>query len=267
MEQKHIDPTQVQLFRQPVGEVEISLPCGLLLEDGIAHNAKITPMTGKDRKDMADPANQRNGAKVITNLLANRLTQLGPYSFPVPIKAVRQLLAGDRDFIIYELHKISNPGKEALEGVIVCPSRECQAQVEFEIPYSDIEVTPMPQEYQEQVHPDKQCRYWTFKDDDWGIDAAFRFVDGSLQEAVAPKLRKNVVEGEYALFAKMLLGWNGLKALSVQQIETLPNPVVVMIENALAERKFGPKFDPHIVCSECGMAIRGGVDFSSFLFR
>jgi len=262
--EKNVDPSGVQLYKKPVGEVEIYLPCGLFHDGEVYREAKISPLTARDRKDLAEARN--NPAKAITKLLTNRLTVVGPFSRPIPDYVINKLLSGDRDFIIYQLHRITDPNKTELEATLQCSARGCGAQFEFVIPFSEIKIKEMSDTIS--IYDEKKTRYWEFESVEWEVKAKFRFVDGKIQEAIAPRLRSNPVEGEYLLFSKMLLEWNGLTSLTMDQIESLPEPLIREIEKSLTEKaKYGPDFDVKIMCPECGTVMRGGIDFSTFLFR
>jgi len=262
----NVDPSGVQLYKMPAGESEITLPCGLLIEGEIEKSVKISPMTGKDRKDMADPALRNNPAKIITKILKNRLIQIGDFKFPsIPDKLIRSLLAGDRDYLLMKIHQLGNKERE-FKANITC--EKCGETFEILMDYDEIPVREMDEDAQKMIDHGKKVRYWEFIDEDWGINAKFRYIDGTIQEAVAPKLRQNIVEGEYMIFAKMIIEWNGLTSLTVKQIEDFPRVLVEMIENVMKEHKFGPSFDTQaFVCPMCGANTEGGIDFTSFLFR
>jgi len=265
----NVDPSGVQLFKRPVGDAEITLPCGLLIDGEIVKEARISPMTGKDRKDLVSPTMRNNPAKIISRLIENRLLELGEHKAPgIPRKYIKAMLAGDRDFILMKLHQISNPTEADLETIITCPARRCGEEFEVTIPYEQIKLREMPSELQEQIDAKKNVRFWAFESEAWGVKARFRFMDGKMQEDVAPKLRQNVVEGEYMIFAKMILDWNGLTSLTISQIEELPKALIEEVENSLGEHQYGPDFEDQVfVCPSCGMTIKGGIDFSSFLFQ
>jgi len=263
----NVDPSGVQLFRKPVGEVEIDLPCGLLIDGEVYKKAVITPLTGRDRKAMVDQKSRSNPSKVVTKLLTNRLLSLGPYKHPVADVRIKALLSGDREYIVYKLYEITDPTRKDLEATLQCQNRACGSNFEFNVPFDEVKVIRMTDADQERIHDGKKTRYWEFEDEEWAVKAKFRYVDGKIQEQVSPRLASNPVEGEYMLFSKMILEWNGLTSLTMDQIETLPEPLIRKVEKALADHKLGPDMDLNIVCPECGVATRGGLDFTTFLFR
>src|ERR1035438_6672296 len=101
-------------------EFEVELPVGYIDPDGRPHRTvHLRKMTGQEEALLADRKLRQNGAKLITEVLANCVRRLGDIA-PVTRQIISQLSSPDRNFLLLELRKITF-GQE-LESTYVCPS-------------------------------------------------------------------------------------------------------------------------------------------------
>jgi len=255
---------EIKLFKEPIRERQFTLPCGLLFSGELIKEVSLTPMTAKDRKEAADPAMRNNGGKLISKLLANRITKIGEEKPTMDM--IRRMLTADRDFLLLKLCDITYPNKP-IEATFSCSNSRCGEKFDLEIPLDEIEVLEMPEEYQDNIYPGKNVRYFDFDLPEWEVKAKFQFPDGRIQEAVATRLRQNMAEGEQIIFSKMILEWNGISSIAVAQLDTFPMELISEIEKAVSGHTYGPKFNKSMICPSCGQENEGGLDISGFLFR
>src|SRR5438128_8588644 len=101
-------------------EFEVELPIGHLDADGRLHRtAALRKMTGRDEAIMADKTNRNNGARMITELLANCLVRLGNIERP-GAKITQALYSADRHFLLLKLREITFGPQ--MQGSYSCPT-------------------------------------------------------------------------------------------------------------------------------------------------
>lgn len=252
---------QKALFKQTVKEGNFTLPCGLLTEDGERiKDVLLTPLTVEDRKKATDN-NSKNMGKIVSELLLARIKKLGGQP-PTPIQ-MRELLLFDREFLMLKLWEVSNPGKE-LEPEFKC---SCGETFSVNLPVDDIEIREMPEDTP--VDTKTGHRYWDFKNEEFSSSARMRFVDGGIQEALSPTMRKSMAEGEQKLLVKMVLEWFGPEGsagtLTLPEVKTFPLGLVVAFEDEVGKHKYGPDFSLKVTCPECESDMDGVFNIVNFL--
>src|SRR5262249_22101386 len=88
-------------------EAEFELPIGYTDEQGVVHRKVVLrKMTGKEEAILADRRNQRNGGKLVTELLHSCLVRLG--DLPKNGTAtVERMYSADRNFLLLKLRSIT----------------------------------------------------------------------------------------------------------------------------------------------------------------
>src|SRR5437016_14407777 len=101
-------------------EAELSLPIGYTDEHGQLHRTVVLrKMTGKEEAILADRRNQRNGGKLVTELLSSCLVRLG--DMPKNGTAVVEgMYSADRNYLLLKLRTITF-GSE-LQARYTCPT-------------------------------------------------------------------------------------------------------------------------------------------------
>src|SRR5438093_13466145 len=109
-------------------DTDLLLPGGLVLEgDRIATRAELRPLTGREEEWMAEHAAAPN-AVTVTHLLSSCLIRLD--DFTVSEDLVRQLLVGDRDYLMLQLRRLTLG--DDFQAVIACMKCGGKMDVNFE---------------------------------------------------------------------------------------------------------------------------------------
>src|ERR1051325_2443564 len=107
-------------------EIEVTLPIGYTDEEGRHHRTVVLrKMTGKEEAILADRRNQRNGGKLVTELIHSCMVRLGDLP-KNGTKTVEGMYSADRNFLLIKLRSITF-GSE-LPARYACPS--CNESVE-----------------------------------------------------------------------------------------------------------------------------------------
>lgn len=114
-------------------EVEFTLPCGFLDDDGTLHRDGIMrrATAGDEILPLKDPRVQKNPAYLVVILLARVVTRLGDVS-PINPKAIENLYATDLAYLqdLYnELNQLGNGHQP-----VTCPKCEHDFEVEKLMP-------------------------------------------------------------------------------------------------------------------------------------
>lgn len=115
-------PSEAQPSVMPAArrQFDFELPIGVLDDEGRLHRAgSLRKMTGRDEAILADPQNQRNGGKLVTELLASCVVQLGDLK-QVGHTVVSNMYSADRNYLLLKLRSVTF-GSE-LQATYKCPS-------------------------------------------------------------------------------------------------------------------------------------------------
>jgi hypothetical protein len=122
------------------GGFEFELPGGLKTNAGILKRVVMVEMTGEDEENIAHPSVATNGGRIITTLLARTVKLLGDK--PPTQDMIRNLLIGDRDFLMVKLRQITIGNDYTVK--VSCP--KCAEKVEVKINLDDLEVKKLESE-------------------------------------------------------------------------------------------------------------------------
>ncbi|HEV2962508.1 MAG TPA: hypothetical protein VG649_11825 [Candidatus Angelobacter sp.] len=117
----------------------VMLPGGVVLEDGHCfRSATLRPLAGREEEWLAHHPQTPNAAKV-TWLLQACLLELD--DAPVTLELVRQLLVGDRDYLVLQLRRFTLG--DDIHAVIRCPA--CENKMDTDFRASEVAVESRPQ--------------------------------------------------------------------------------------------------------------------------
>jgi hypothetical protein len=86
---------------------EVRLPVGFCDEHGQMHRTvTLRKMTGRDEALLADPANQRNGGRMVTALLANCIVRLGDLP-TFGRREIDRMYSVDRNYLLIKLRSLT----------------------------------------------------------------------------------------------------------------------------------------------------------------
>lgn len=240
----------------------IQLPCGLGPDDQgrIHREAEILPMTGAVRKNIARPDVRQSPSKVIDVVLLAGVKRIG--SLPrIDRNVLNDLLAGDRDFLMLEIRKLSL-GAE-VTSTITCG--ECDQKVDIRFDLNKIPSASIP----EKCEVVNGKRVFTIEIPYQGktIKAVFRYPNGSDQAAVSTS--KNPIESNYTLYYRCLLEWNGVSVEQCSPVlfDDMPLTALDVVEDEFRNKMPGPVLSQAMICPLCGAETPLNLGASDFLFR
>ena len=207
-------------------------------------HASLTEMTGVDEENIAKPSVAKNLSRVMTILLQNRVSSLDGKK--PSEEAIRNLLTGDRDFLMLRLRQISL-GNE-YERDVTCGS--CKKKFEVRVDLNKIEIKRM----------EKPQDKFTVN-----LPRGYKDVEGVLHKEVTLRLPTGV-EQEYlssdeagdnrgsittALLTRCCVQFGSLKSVSVNVIRNLTSADRKAMANVLVDNMPGPKLSLSLACSKC----------------
>src|SRR3954463_9271567 len=121
-------------------ETEFVLPIGYTDDEGRVHrNVVLRKMTGKEEAILADRRYQRNGGKLVTELIHSCMVRLGDLP-KNGASTVENMYSADRNFLLLKLRSITF-GPE-LPARYTCPT--CNESVEVVENLADLPVRTLP---------------------------------------------------------------------------------------------------------------------------
>jgi len=250
----------------PGREIEVSLPIGYTDEDGKHHRKVVLrKMTGKEEAILADRRNQRNGGKLVTDLLHSCTVRLGDLQ-KNGTAAFEQLYSADRNFLLLKLR--THTFGPALEAKYTCPSCEETVHVTEDLdalPVQSLNDGESPEDITVQLEDG-----YVDKDNLVHKALTLRLPTGADEAAVAPQVRQNPSLGKNALLSRCLksLGdvpLHRLEALGPRILADLTLSDRRRIDKALNQGAPGVDLIREITCPSCGNQFKASLDMTNFL--
>ena len=247
-------------------ETEFVLPIGYDDEEGKHHrNVVLRKMTGKEEAILADRRNQRNGGKLVTELIHSCLVRLGDLP-KNGASTVEHMYSADRNFMLLKLRTITF-GPE-LQARYSCP--ECNESVQVtenldELPVRTIADGESPDDIVVALEDG-----YLDKDGQTHKALRLRLPTGADESAVAPQIRQNVSLGKNALLARCLkslgdLPKHRLEAIGPKILADLTLTDRRLIDKALNQGAPGVDLIRQIDCPNCGTSFKSSLDMTHFL--
>lgn len=247
-------------------EQEVTLPIGYTDESGRQHRtAVLRKMTGKEEAILADRRNQRNGGKLVTELLHSCLVRLG--DLPKNGAAtVDRMYSADRNFLLLKLRTLTF-GPE-LEASYTCPS--CGEATRLTEDLDELPVKALNDgEAADEILVQLEDGY---EDKDGSLHTALtlRLPTGEDEAAVAAIMRQNPSLGKNALLARCM---KSLGDLPRHRIEAIGPKIMAeltmtdrrIIDRALNQNAPGVDLIREITCAGCGGTFKSTLDMTHFL--
>lgn len=247
-------------------EVEVSLPIGYIDDDGKVHRtAVLRKMTGKEEAILADRKNQRNGGKLVSELIHSCLVRLGD----VPkngTSTVEKLYSADRNFLLLKLRSITF-GADLPAGYTCSHCGEAMQVVENldELPVRTMAEGDSPEDIVVNLEDG-------YMDKDGTVHTALtlRLPTGLDETVVAPQMRQNASLGKNALLSRCI---KALGDMPKHRIEALGSKILAdltmtdrrLIDRAINESAPGVDLMREIVCAGCGATFKSTLDMTHFL--
>lgn len=252
---------------QPRGrEFEFELPIGYTDGEGHLHKSVVLrKMTGREEAILADRRYQKNGGKLVSELLRSCILRLGELNGDGN-GAVAQLYSADRNFLLLKLRSVTF-GSE-LQASYTCPA--CSEAIEVTEDLEQLPVKGVPEgESPDDVVVELEDG-WVDRDGQVHTALTLRLPTGADEEAVAPQMRQNASLGKNALLARCLksLGEvprHRLEAMGPKILAELTLTDRRRIDKGLNEAAPGVELVRTIECPGCGHGFRSTLDLSHFL--
>lgn len=234
-----------------------TLPGGMLDPSGQRHrDGWLRPLTGSDEDWLYALAPSTRQAVLVTELLARCVTSIGPY--PMTADAIRDLCAGDRDYLLIKLREATfGP---ALARVLACPHAGCGARMDLDLLISDFSIDEQP------TQPSHRLRLAGGSDDAL-LEIEFRVPRGHELERISAhaaasgeELREHLLQWCTVRIAALEDGGaSSVSALSPASKDAL----------AAAIEAAGPRvdLDLELVCPECGRTFDVALEPASLLLE
>jgi hypothetical protein len=261
-------PTQESEQRQaPSGrEFHFRLPIGYTDSNGtLIRDVVLRKMTGREEAILADRRFQRNGGKLVTELLHSCMVRLGDQP-PNGQSTASGMYSADRNFLLLKLRCITF-GSE-LEASYTCPA--CGEALHTVEDLDELPVRGLPDgESIDDVALELKDGY-VDRDGQLHTALRLRLPVGADEEAVAPQVRQNASEGKNALLSRCMrsLGdvpQHRLEAIGPRILADLTLTDRRLIDRALNEAAPGVDLVRTIECSHCGHSFKSTLDLSHFL--
>lgn len=242
-----------------------TLPIGVADDDGtIRREGALRKMTGREEAILADAQNQRNGAKLVTELLQGCITDLG--GKPVTPATVAGMYSADRNYLLLRLRAITF-GPE-LEASYKCPS--CGHGWEVSEDLDELPVRSLGDGERVDTVPVELEDGYVDKAGNLQTALVLRLPTGVDESAVAAQMRKNASLGKNALLARCMIA---LGDMPQHRLEALGPKILVeltmtdrrLIDRALNSAAPGIDLVRPLECPACGNEFKANLDLSRFL--
>lgn len=247
-------------------EFEVTLPIGYTDGEGTTHRrVRLRKMTGKEEAILADRKYQRNGGKLVSELLHSCITGIDDLA-PNGRRPVTHMYSADRNYLLLKLRSITF-GPE-LQASYTCPACGETTQVVEDL--DELPVTSAPDgDGAAEVALELDDGY---VDRDGQVHTAMtlRLPTGADEEAVASQMRDNPSLGKNALLARCVRSLGDvptprLEALGPRIMSELTMSDRRRIDRALEDAAPGVDLVREHDCTSCGKTFTSSLDLSHFL--
>ena len=247
-------------------ETAVTLPIGYADDEGRVHRTVVLrKMTGREEAILADRRYQRNGGKLVTELLHSCIVRIGDLPKNGPSN-VSGMYSADRNYLLLKLRMITF-GPE-LEAGYTCPS--CNENLRLVEDLDELPVRSLPEgDTPEDVLVELGDGYL---DRDGQVHTAMtlRLPTGTDEEAVSGQMRQNASLGKNVLLSRCL---KSLGDVPPHRLETLGQRILTdltmsdrrLIDRALNQAAPGVDLVREIECPNCGHVFKSTLDMTHFL--
>lgn len=247
-------------------EFEFTLPVGYTDAEGTVHrDVVLRKMTGREEAILADRKYQRNGGKLVTELLHSCIVRLGTLS-PNGRGPMTAMTSADRNYLLLKLRSITF-GSD-LEAAYACPSCGERIQVTEDLDGLPVrEVGDGAEDGQVSVELEDG---WVDREGQVHTALRLRLPTGADEEAVAPQLRENASLGKNALLARCIVSLGDVPAHRVEGMGPRIMSDLTMSDRRLIDRALndaapGVDLVRPLECPGCGKQFSATLDMSNFL--
>lgn len=241
---------------------EVVLPVGVADGEGnLITDVVLRKMTGREEAVLADRKYQRNGGKLVTELLSQCIVSIGGRQ--ADRRLVRTMTSVDRNFLLLKLRAITF-GSE-LEARYTCPG--CGS---VDVVTEDLDELPVrPATGSSEIEIELEDGYLD-KEGMLHSSMILRLPNGGDEEAVAGQIRENASTGKNALLGRCMIS---LGQVERHRIEAMGSRILAdltlsdrrLIDRTMTERTPGVDLTRHLDCPDCGHEHEANLDLSNFL--
>jgi T4 bacteriophage base plate protein len=247
-------------------EFECTLPVGYTDADGNTHRqVMLRKMTGREEAILADRKFQRNGGKLVTELLHSCVMRLGTLE-PNGRGPITGMSSADRNYLLVRLRAVTF-GNE-LPAEYTCPS--CGESNETVEDLDELPVRSLADgEEQTEIAIELEDGY-VDREGQLHTALRMRLPTGADEEAVAPQMRENASVGKNALLARCV---KSLGDVPQYRLDGMGSKIMAeltmtdrrLIDRALNDAAPGVDLVRSIECGGCGKTFSTSLDLSHFL--
>lgn len=258
---------QADETRSPLTEIPEAglfvLPGGYVGDDGVNHSeVELSPVTGREEDLLTDVPPHTCTASAITCLLSCCLKRVGSLS-PVPVLVVRDLLVGDREYLIVKLREMTFGPQ--VDAVIGCANALCgrPMDIAFSLANLGLERRPVTQRFfAQRLSPTVMSR-----EGDAAQGAAemeFRLPTGADQEILAPLFQADETRAVNQLLARCVRRIGACTQIDEATIARLSEDTRREIEAGMERLAPQVAIELDLICPECQTAFVTAFDFTAF---
>lgn len=245
------------------GEVFV-LPGGYVDAHGAAHEeVELAPLTGFDEEMLAQSRPDEAAARLVTRLLARCVRRVGALQGADASRAVADLCAGDRDFLVIRLREMTTGPKLAV--VLRCPGAECGRPMDLELMLDEIEVERRP--LRRRFFGLELSDEAAYRDAGGEVHRSveFRLPTGADQEALASLTRADIGLARRRLFARCLRRVGDFEEVDEALVARLPERALEEIEARMAGLAPDLTLELEAACPECGSRFETRLNLAELL--
>ncbi len=247
-------------------ELELTLPIGYSDEKGqVQRTVILRKMTGKEEAILADRRNQRNGGRLVTELLHSCIVRMGDLP-QNGVSTVAGMYSADRNYLLIKLRSITF-GSE-LQAGYSCPT--CNERLQVTEDLDELPVRSLADgEFPDDIVIELEDGY-TDRDGQVHTALTMRLPTGADEEAVASQMRQNASLGKNALLARCMkslgdIPKHRLEAIGPRILAELTMSDRRLIDRALNQSAPGIDLTREIECPNCGHVFKTTLDMTHFL--
>ena len=237
------------------------LPGGYVDDAGVAHAVvELEPLSGHDEEILAEMGKRGCAASVVTNLLSRRIKRLGTLTTITPA-LVRELLVGDRDFLMMKLRAMSF-GTKVL-STLNCSNPACDELMDVAFDLNEIPIERYA--INARIFKLQLSDAARLSDaSDAQQDVEFRLPTGGDQEELAGIFAVDEARALDLLLARCVKRIGARESCDAEFIASLPFSTRGEIEAEI--ERLSPKISLALdgICPECGLPFESPLDLTNF---
>jgi hypothetical protein len=240
------------------------LPCGYVADDGSVHrDVELSALTGAEEELLGSLPPITSSAGVITMLLARKLKRIGSIE-PVTERLVRDLLVGDREYLVARLRELTLGPKVGV--VCICANHDCARPMDicFYLPDLMPESKPVIERFFTRRFSGIPSATGQTPD---GWEVEFRLPTGADQELLASVAGASEDQAVNLLLARCVRRAGGSDQINEATVARWPDTARLGIAGEMESMAAEVESEMEVNCPECGETFSTPFDLTSFFLR